>query len=445
MGPSRLGPRVMPRDRPQHGFQRMDRFHPFLSLMASAGPGWLLWPLMKPRLHISAALARMMNYRRFCGPARMLVLETGHFFERSWLRAGRALGWDVASAPSVMVGGLTRDQIEALFATLGEFKPDFILASNYAGMDLQGVFARFFTELCIPYVSWFTDTPTMILHNRSIHAAPYQVAATWERSYEPHLRQLGFEHVLFLPLATDPALFHGAPQLNPPRPAAFVGSSMIEKAAEARAKLTANPTLSAAIAAAFESGRVTAASLAQGLAYILPAEMVAGLDTGDQRRTELYLVYEGTRRQRLALVERLSPFGIEVRGDPHWAGITPRAAGLIGYFDDLAPYYRDTLVNVNATSLQMASAVNQRVFDCPAAGGFLLTDTQADLHELFDPCELATFGHWEELEHKTRYYLRHPHARIPIICAAQQRIRAHHTYQHRLATLECFLRNRFQT
>ena len=46
----------------------------------------------------------------------------------------------------------------------------------------------------------------------------------------------------------------------------------------------------------------------------------------------------------------------------------------LNYYKDLPLLYNACKINFNATSLQMKEAVNQRVFDVPACGAFLLTD-----------------------------------------------------------------------
>ena len=92
-------------------------------------------------------------------------------------------------------------------------------------------------------------------------------------------------------------------------------------------------------------------------------------------------------------------------------------------------------MNLNITSAQMPSAVNQRVFDVPLVGGFVLTDAQSDLQELFEPTELATFHSAEELVDKARYYLHHAQERLRISQAARAKILQRHTYVHRLQTM----------
>ncbi|MBI4557490.1 MAG: glycosyltransferase [Candidatus Hydrogenedentes bacterium] len=396
------------------------------------------------RLRWSDRLRRMLTYPKFAGETRLLILHTQYFFDRGWRHAAESLGWQVAEAPSVMVGGLTREQIRALFVTIGEFKPDFILASNFAGMDEEGLFARFFEDARLPYVSWFTDTPRMILFQRKVYPSHYLVAASWERAYIPHFERLGFQHVLFLPLATDPSIFHGGPSDRFERDVAFVGHSMINHAQDAWRRLERWPEVAAAVREAFECGRVTREDFSRGIEHVVHLDARPDCSEETLRDVELLLVYEATRRQRRELVQSLESLRIEVRGDPHWKQVTELADGPVGYFDDLAPYYRSTAVNLNSTSLQMKSAVNQRVFDCPAAGGFLITDAQGDLEELFDTGqEVVTYSDIGELKDRVTYYLRHPEERKGVIERAQRRILARHTHRHRLLALEKFLEERY--
>jgi spore maturation protein CgeB len=84
----------------------------------------------------------------------------------------------------------------------------------------------------------------------------------------------------------------------------------------------------------------------------------------------------------------------------------------------------------------MGKAVNQRVFDVPACGGFLLTDEQESLEELFEiGREVVTFRHPEEIPELARFYLGHPADRDAVARRGRQRVLAEHTYRHRLSDL----------
>jgi len=396
-----------------------------------------------PRLQITPGMRAFLDYPKFRGPTRMLVLETGYFFDRTWARAGEDLGWAVETAPSAMVGNVSRDDIARLFEALGAFKPDFILTSNYAGIDVQGLFSQFFEDAKIPYVSWFTDTPRMILFGRRMHVSSYAVAATWERSFIPHFEALGFRHIHPMPLATDPALFNGEPAQSFARDVAFVGNSMIQLTAEALQKHERLPELKAAVERAILEGRVNRDTFAAGLDAIIDASLLEGLDDSQRRNLELLVNYQYTMLQRINLVETLRSVNVAVHGDPLWDRVIPGARPGVDYFTALPAFYRSTAVNVNNTSLQMKTTVNQRVFDCPAAGGFLITDAQPEIESLFDADEVVTYASLEELLDKTRYYLNQPDERAAIVRKARRRILAEHTHRHRLEGLEAFLRERF--
>ena len=397
------------------------------------------------RLQISDRMRGFLDYPKFHGPRRLLILDIDYLFEESWIRAAQTLGWTTTTVPSVSRGVFRRDDIAELLATIADFKPDFILGTNFAGMDPYGLLPRFFEDAKVPYVSWFVDCPRTCMLFRKVYCSHYTVAATWERGYEPFLREQGFEHVLYLPLATDPVLFSGTCQESWVRDLAFVGSSMLDMAKEARESLNRwYPALYKRVEEGFDTGQINRHDYVKGLDALFPPEMLANLDDIRINNIEFLIQFEGTARMRTTLVERMNRFGVEIRGDVNWLQLTSRCSGKVSYNGELARYYRETAINLNITNLQMATAVNQRVFDAPAAGGFVLTDRQGDLETLFDPdTEIATYASWEELEDKVTYYRAHPAERRAITQKAQQRILAEHTYVQRLHALEAFLKERY--
>ena len=214
-------------------------------------------------------------------------------------------------------------------------------------------------------------------------------------------------------------------------------------AAEARAKHAHLPQVVAALEQAFAEGRIQRERFIEGLPALFEPELLTGLNESELRNLELFVNYEATRREREALVHSIAEFGLEVRGDSAWLEVHARVGGEVGYYDDLASFYRGTAINVNNTSLQMPHTVNQRVFDCPAAGGFLITDAQSDIADLFEEDEVVTYRTLDELRELVQRYLVDAGARKAIVLRAQARIRAQHTHVHRLRALEGFLRERF--
>jgi Uncharacterized protein conserved in bacteria len=108
----------------------------------------------------------------------------------------------------------------------------------------------------------------------------------------------------------------------------------------------------------------------------------------------------------------------------------------VNYYEELPDFYLQSDVNFNCTSVQMKGAVNQRVFDVPAAGAFLLTDSRAQLARMFEPGrEVAVFERPEEAPELLARYLADAPARRRMAEAGRARVLAEHTYVHRLGSL----------
>jgi spore maturation protein CgeB len=145
-------------------------------------------------------------------------------------------------------------------------------------------------------------------------------------------------------------------------------------------------------------------------------------------------------KKRTQYLAPLVHHGLVCAGDAsgwrHALGPLVKTLGDLNYRRDLAQHYRNCKVNLNLTSCQMPQTVNQRIFDVPLAGSFLLTDRQSDLSELFDPSELATFQSPEELCEKSLWFQEHAVEREQISALARKRILGEHTYMHRLRQIQ---------
>jgi len=77
-----------------------------------------------------------------------------------------------------------------------------------------------------------------------------------------------------------------------------------------------------------------------------------------------------------------------------------------------------------------------RVFEVLACGGFLITDRQRDVFDLFvDGVHLVGFDDAEDLRSKVRHYLDRPEERQAIAARGFEEAVARHTYVHRLEEL----------
>lgn len=385
-----------------------------------------------------------MQYRKFAsGAPRILILESGYWLDHACMHAAAARGWPIERASVTLEGMLSREAIAQLLEKLIAFQPDFIFSVNATGADEAGMLPHLFADLEVPWVTWFVDDPRTILLNRACYGTEWGVALTWDPTYLLDLRACGFGEVHALPLGVDDTLFNNEPLADCPVPPTFIANSMTQQAAREWAWLLEHPPVADAVAAAFDAGRITRHNFGRGLGAMVGDACLAW-DEHERRHAEIYCFVEGTRRLRWDLVQALLPRGIAVAGDDTWAEITPLALPYINYTLELPGYFRHCSVNINSTSIQMPHAVNQRVLDCPAAGGFLLTDAQGQLEELFDvEREMAVYHSLDEALELMLYYVAHPHERAQMALRARYRVLNEHTYGHRLAHIVSLLKARF--
>ena len=398
--------------------------------------------MSRTTLEVSKQLKSLMSYKKLAGPVpRILVLQCGYWVDTACLNAIRILGWESAIIQVPMQGIMPLESLSNFVSGVIDFRPDFILSVNLSGMDARGLISKFLADLAIPHVTWFVDDPRTILIGNSVYGSDYAVALTWESAYVPYLENLSFAVVKTVPLATDPVLFFGLPCMNCSHPPTFVGNSLEDYTERESKWFQGYPDLASRIEEAFNANLVTRDTFKDGMHAILGNEFVGKMNSEEERHCELYCFIEGTRRLRVEMVKTLSPIGLWVRGDDNWKKLTAQCGPGINYEHDLARYYQACPVNLNSTSIQMATAVNQRVFDCPAAGGFLLTDHQSSLESLFDiGTEIITYQSFDECSELLKFYLNKPQLRLKVVLAARERILREHTYIHRMQHIVALVR-----
>ena len=110
-----------------------------------------------------------------------------------------------------------------------------------------------------------------------------------------------------------------------------------------------------------------------------------------------------------------------------------REHGLVDYRSEMPLVFKQSKINLNITLRSIRSGIPLRGFDIMGAGGFLLSNYQADLLELFVPDEdFVYYTSKEELLRKIDYYLRHEEERKAIAKNGHDKIAERHTYRHRV-------------
>lgn len=109
-----------------------------------------------------------------------------------------------------------------------------------------------------------------------------------------------------------------------------------------------------------------------------------------------------------------------------------RFPALHSQWDALKVFY-SSKININITLRSIESGIPARVFDIMSVGGFVISNYQEEIPQLFEEDkEIVTFKTPEELLEKVDYYLKHDEERMRIGINGYQKVKQCYTYEHQL-------------
>jgi spore maturation protein CgeB len=109
---------------------------------------------------------------------------------------------------------------------------------------------------------------------------------------------------------------------------------------------------------------------------------------------------------------------------------------------ELPSVFVSAKINLNIHSIQCRGSLNQRDYNAPAGGGFLLSDWVPAAGRFFTPGEEAIY--WssiEDLRWKIDRYLNAPQERQRVVQQGKARVLRDHTYASRVEQLVYFMTN----
>ncbi len=398
--------------------------------------------------------------KRFAGKTpRILLITSRYFLIGEVAEAADRLGINTRLLSLRDDEMASTDFVETLLKEVLEFEPDMVLTLNHLGVDKEGILTNLLEKLELPLASWFVDNPHLVLHLYQGLASPWVCIFTWDKDNIAPLKAQGFPHVWHLPLGTAPTRFKPQKTAVPQEwaaPVSFVGNSMYYKVGQRMKKgRFAKPLLLHYKELARDFAQSPETSMPVFLEkHPVGGPLYASLTTTESRLAfETLLTWESTRLYRLQCVQGMMQGALQegamplIVGDEGWHVALRKESrpfrwlAPLAYYDELPRFYPHSAINFNATSMQMKGAVNQRVFDVPAAGAFLLTDARAQMPELFEPEEMATYTNPAEIPDLITRFSKFPKEREAFIQAGRARVLSCHTWEHRLAALMSTMRS----
>jgi len=98
--------------------------------------------------------------------------------------------------------------------------------------------------------------------------------------------------------------------------------------------------------------------------------------------------------------------------------------------------FKYSKINLSLTSKAIRTGLPLRIFDILSCGGFLVSNYQEEIPELFTPGEdLMMYGSYEELEEICRYFLTHEQERLEIAECGYNHLKNNYTYEKQIEKL----------
>lgn len=376
---------------------------------------------------------------------KVLAIDAPYFVTGEMVKALRRCGSNVEIA--ALTNEIKKNPraaeifIENILALSNKFRPDFILSVNHLGFDGEGYLLKRLEQMQIKSAVYYVDSPLFILDEPARLASDASTLFIWDDYYIPRLHQAGFANVEYLPLGTDETIFHPRPRSEIPpdyqTDICYAADSLEERSAEHSRFLTDSmnsPNVYLYIKERMRAGNHPVPEILEEVAEQFD------FDSPLQRRHFLAAwVMKIHQPLRLEIIKAIST-GLTIFGGEDWArflkGTGASLKGRLRYFDQLPLVYSGCQIGFNSTSPQMPNGVNQRVFDLPSAGGFLLSDYRAALEGIFDiKSDIAVYYSPQEAKELADFYLKNPSIRLKMSELARSKILSAHTYVHRAAAI----------
>ena len=304
----------------------------------------------------------------------------------------------------------------------------------------------------LPYLSLIVDSPVLELYADSLKNDCNRVFL-FDRTLYNEFAGVNPGHIFHLPLATN--MVRNEKMIREASPAArarfssdisFIGSTYEEKCPFNRAKL---PDFERGYA----SGLIEAQLKVYGYNFIEDVLSDEFVDTflectpGSYRFpygfrqnykavvAQQYISVKVAEQERLRALKMLSDsFNVDI----YTGSDTSRMPhihnrGFARSLDEMPIIFHQSKINLNITAKSIRSGLSLRIFDVLGCGGFLITNYQTEIPELFEiGKDLVTYDSLDGLHALCAYYLAHEEERKAIARNGYEKVKQLHTYDIRL-------------
>jgi spore maturation protein CgeB len=311
------------------------------------------------------------------------------------------------------------------------------------------VISKVCNRFSIPYIAWVWDSPILTLYSPTIHNSCNYIFIFDKVLYE-RLKLQGVDTVYHMPLAVNHIRLEQQEMTEEESKRYTSDLSFVGRLYTGKMSYDSLPFLPDYDRGYLE-GCMQAQTYIHGynfLEEILTDDIIQTIKsgtqfylgenfTGDFKKViaDVFLGVKVTQMERIATLNLLSShFNVDLYTDASSdpvPGVNNR--GYIDYYTQMPKVFKNSKINLNITHRTIQSGVPLRVFDIMGAGGFLMTNYQSELTELFvDGEDLVIYYSFDDLVEKVNYYLTHEEERRRIAEHGCLKVREQHNYYLRL-------------
>ena len=303
-------------------------------------------------------------------------------------------------------------------------------------------------ELGKKYIAWTVDSPLISLYHQSLFNKCNYIFI-FDRFYCEELKNLGAEHVWYLPLAVNCSRVDKitgsltADERN--SEVSFVGGMYHRNSYDEikdRLPEYLRGYFDAAMAAQMEIygdsifDKVLTVDILEKLCELIDFKQ-------DERAfSDIALVFSSTFLGfKLANIERVQILNKLAKhfptdlytDDPDKELIGVNLKGAVNYMTDMPKVFNCSRININPVMRNIRTGIPLRAWDIVGAGGFLMTSFQLEYMDFFENGkDYVYYESHDDLLRKTEYYLNHEDERAQIARNGHEKAGKFHSYEKRM-------------
>lgn len=383
---------------------------------------------------------------------KILMMEWKSFGNEDIIAAFKELGHEVKTMPFTNEEMHHNEEIENnIVENINKYSPDFVFSFNY--FPIVSLACK---KVDMKYVSWVYDNPFVLLYSYTV-IYPGNYVFIFDKELYMEFHKSGINTIYYMPLAANTDRLKAMETSDAYKQfkkskwknqadIAFIGSLYTEKHQFYQRLEGITP-----YTRGYLEGIMAAQKHVYGYNFIqemMTPEIMEDMGKflpmePDPRSvaTKEYLFAQYVINRQITAMERtelLTAIGEKYHFDLYTPEENLKLPGCINHgqvdYYDMAPYvFKGAKINLNITLRSIKSGIPLRGFDILGAGGFLLTNYQADFMDCYVPGEdFVYYESKEDMLAKIDYYLNHEDERIAIAKNGFERTKENHTYKHRI-------------